>query len=206
MMTNTYAAPKMKKICDSPRVYLLPKFLSAKECDKVVEQAAPKMARSTVLDDQGGKVDHRRTSEGMFFPSNPSDETLKKIEQRIAKITSLPIENGEGLQVLHYGPGAEYQPHHDYFVVDHPGGKESLARGGQRVASFLIYLNTPEKGGETIFPLANLSVTPKKGDAVLFYNMTQDGKDDPQSLHGGAPVIGGEKWLLTKWIREGEFH
>lgn len=206
LMSNACAATKMKKICDSPRVFYFPKFLAPKECDKIIEQATPHLTRSTVLNDKGGAIDNRRTSEGMFFPQQPQQENLKKIEERIAKITNLPIENGEGLQILHYGQGAEYQPHHDYFVVSLPGGKESLARGGQRVASFLIYLNTPKKGGETIFPMADVSVNPKKGDAILFYNTTPDGKDDPRSLHGGAPVVEGEKWLLTKWIRQGEFH
>ena len=54
--------------------------------------------------------------------------------------------------------------------------------------------------------MAKISVTPKKGSAVLFYNCLPTGEVDGLSLHGGAPVIAGEKLIATKWIREGEFH
>ena len=69
----------------------------------------------------------------------------------------------------------------------------------------IFYLNTPEKGGETILPKVNISVTPKKGDAVLFYNVKPSGEREPMSFHGGSPVLGGEKWIMTKWIRERTF-
>jgi prolyl 4-hydroxylase len=26
-----------------------------------------------------------------------------------------------------------------------------------------------------------------------------------RTLHGGAPVLEGEKWVATKWLREGAF-
>ncbi|HSX13502.1 MAG TPA: 2OG-Fe(II) oxygenase, partial [Chlamydiales bacterium] len=86
-----------------------------------------------------------------------------------------------------------------------PGGNECARYGGQRVATVVMYLNSTEAGGETIFPCANISVTPKKGDAVLFYNLKPTGEVDPHSLHGGSPVIAGEKWIMTKWIREKAF-
>ncbi len=65
-----------------------------------------------------------------------------------------------------------------------------------------MYLNTPEAGGETIFPYAHIKVTPCKGDALLFFDCQIDGAVDPLTLHGGAPVTSGEKWLATKWLRQ----
>jgi prolyl 4-hydroxylase len=70
----------------------------------------------------------------------------------------------------------------------------------------MVYLHTTEQGGETIFPRANLKITPQKGKAVLFYNVTEEDELDPMSFHGGAPVVQGEKWLITRWLREEEFH
>jgi prolyl 4-hydroxylase len=114
-----------------------------------------------------------------------------------------PLENGEGLQVLRYRPGAEYKPHYDYFDPAQPGTPSILKRGGQRVASLVMYLNTPTRGGATTFPDVNFEVGPVKGNAVFFsydrpHPMTR-------SLHGGAPVLEGEKWVATKWLREGRF-
>jgi prolyl 4-hydroxylase len=201
-----HANDSLQKLCESPRIYLITDFLTPEQCDHIIEQATPKLARSTVLDAKGGLVDSRRTSYGMFFASAPTDPILKEIEEKIARITQMPVENGEGLQVLHYEVGGEFQPHHDYFTSLQPGGPQALSRGGQRVATLMMYLNTTEKGGETIFPKAGISISPKKGQAVLFYNVTPSGVEDPQSLHGGAPVLAGEKWIVTKWIRKGPFY
>lgn len=199
------AFDSMQIMSNAPRIYYFTNFLSPLECDHIIHLARPHLKRSTVLDDKGGKVDYRRTSEGMFFPSNPDDEVLRAVEVKIAELVRLPVQNGEGFQVLCYQKGGEYQPHYDYFNPAHPGGAAALERGGQRVATMIIYLNTPQKGGETIFPLADISVQPKKGAAVLFYNMLPSEVEDPNSLHGGAPVVEGEKWIMTKWMRQGEF-
>ena len=78
--------------------------------------------------------------------------------------------------------------------------------GGQRVATLIMYLNTVEEGGETVFPEANIKVQPIKGNAVLFYyNCTPEGKErkeDPLTLHSGYPVTKGDKWIITKWLRQ----
>lgn len=173
----------------------------------MIELSRPHLIASKVVDEQnkGETSDPRRNSRGYFIPHNGNDRILNDIEKRIASITGMPKENGENLHVLCYGIGGEYQPHYDYFNAGTPGGNEQLSRGGQRVASLIMYLNNPTAGGETIFPRANISVTPKKGDAVLFYNCTPNGAVDPNSLHGGAPVKAGEKWIMTRWIRQGEF-
>jgi prolyl 4-hydroxylase len=65
-----------------------------------------------------------------------------------------------------------------------------------------MYLNDVEQGGETIFPSIHLSVTPKKGSAVYFEYCNDLGQVDSMSLHGGVPVIAGEKWIATKWMRQ----
>lgn len=188
----------------SPRVVILGSVLSDDECDQLVAMARARTARSeTFLLDEGvSRVHAGRTSEGMFF-SRGENELCRRIEARLALLCQWPVENGEGLQVLRYGPGAEYRPHHDYFDPAKPGTAGILRRGGQRVATVVIYLNTPARGGETTFPDVGLEVAPVKGNAVFFsydrpHPMTR-------TLHGGAPVLEGEKWVATKWLRAGAF-
>ena len=188
----------------NPRVVVLAGLLSDAECDAVIALAQPRLARSeTVQTDTGGsEINVARTSAGMFF-TRGENEVCARIEARIARLVNWPLENGEGLQVLHYLPGAEYQPHHDYFDPAKPGTPAILARGGQRVATVVMYLNTPERGGATTFPDVALEVAAGKGNAVFF------SYDRPhpitRTLHGGAPVLAGEKWVATKWLREGRF-
>lgn len=187
-----------------PRLVVLGGLLSNEECDGLIAAARPRLSRSlTVATQSGGdEVNPDRTSAGMFFTRGES-ELVRRIEARIARLLDWPVEHGEGLQVLHYTPGAEYKPHYDYFDPAAPGTPTILARGGQRVATVVMYLNEPEKGGGTTFPDATFEVAPQRGNAVFFsYDRPHPGT---RTLHGGAPVIAGEKWIATKWLRAGVF-
>lgn len=185
-----------------PRVVVFGGLLSDDECDELVELSRPKLQRSTILDpDTGGDTVHvDRTSAGTHFPRGGT-ALVRRIEARIAALLDWPVESGEAMQVLRYGPGAQYRPHHDYFDPAWPGSTKQIARGGQRVASLVMYLNTPARGGATTFPEAHFEVAAVKGNAVFFsydrpHPMTR-------TLHAGAPVADGEKWIATKWLREG---
>lgn len=188
----------------SPTVVVLGGLLSGEECDALIAAARPRMARSLTVQTQTGgeELNESRTSNGMFF-SRGESELLQRIEARIARLVNWPLDHGEGMQVLHYGVGAEYKPHYDYFNPDEPGTPTILKRGGQRVGTLVMYLNEPECGGGTTFPDVGLEVAPQRGNAVFF------SYDQPHpstlTLHGGAPVNKGEKWVATKWLREGIF-
>ncbi len=188
----------------APRVVLFGSLLSDDECDGLIAQARPRLLRSETVDNAtgGSEVNAARTSDGMFFERGESP-LIDLIERRIAALLRWPLVHGEGLQILRYRPGAEYKPHHDYFDPAQPGMAKVLSRGGQRVATLVMYLNTPTRGGATTFPDVALEVAPLKGHGVFF------SYDRPhpvtRTLHGGAPVLEGEKWVATKWLREGEF-
>ncbi|KAF8405463.1 hypothetical protein HHK36_010369 [Tetracentron sinense] len=159
-----------------------------------------------------------RTSFGTFLKRG-QDQIIRKIEKRIADFTFMPVEHGEGLQFLHYEVGQKYEPHYDYFLDEF-----NTKNGGQRMATVLTYLSDVEEGGETVFPAAKgnfssvpwwnelsecgkkgLSVKPKMGDALLFWNTKPDATLDHSSLHGGCAVIKGNKWSFTKWMRVNEY-
>ncbi len=189
----------------NPRIVVFGNLLSDEECEAIIAAARPRMARSlTVATQSGGEeINDDRTSDGMFFQRGETD-VVQRLEQRIARLLRWPLENGEGLQVLHYGPGAEYKPHHDYFAPHEPGTPTIIKRGGQRVGTLVMYLNEPEQGGGTVFPEVPLQVVPRRGNAVFFSYERPD--PSTRTLHGGAPVRRGEKWIATKWLREREFH
>ena len=187
-----------------PRVVVLGQLLSDDECDALVAAARPRMARSLTVQTQTGgeELNPDRTSHGMFF-NRGEGELINRIEARIARLLNWPVDHGEGMQVLHYRPGAEYKPHYDYFDPAEPGTPTILRRGGQRVATLVMYLNEPARGGGTTFPDVGLEVAPVRGNAVFFsYDRPHPATG---TLHGGAPVIEGEKWVATKWLRERVF-
>ncbi|KAK2975421.1 hypothetical protein RJ640_014002 [Escallonia rubra] len=201
----------------SPRIILFHNFLSMEECDYLRAVAMPRLQISTVVDTKTGKgiKSDVRTSSGMFLNHEERKyPMIQAIEQRISVYSQVPVENGELIQVLRwkhrYEKNQFYKPHHDYF-----SDTFNLKRGGQRVATMLIYLSGNVEGGETYFPMAGsgecscggkmvqgLSVKPVKGDAVLFWSMGLDGESDSSSIHGGCEVLAGEKWSATKWMRQ----
>ncbi|XP_010266901.1 PREDICTED: probable prolyl 4-hydroxylase 3 [Nelumbo nucifera] len=203
-----------------PRATLYHNFLSKEECEFLISLATPHLAKSSVVNSKTGKsIDSGvRTSFGMFLKRG-QDRIIRTIEKRIADFTFIPVENGEGLQILRYELGQMYEPHYDYFVDEF-----NTKNGGNRMATVLMYLSDVEEGGETVFPNAKgnissvpwwnelsecgkrgLSVKPKMGDAILFWSMRPDATLDPSSLHGACPVIKGTKWSCAKWMHVNEY-
>lgn len=187
-----------------PRVIVFGDLLSDEECEALIVTARERLARSlTVETKTGGEaLNVDRTSDGMFFERG-ENPLVARLEQRISTLLRWPVEFGEGLQVLRYSPGAQYRPHYDYFDPGEPGTPTILRRGGQRVATLVMYLHEPEQGGATTFPDVGLEVAPKRGTGVFFSYDRPD--PSTRTLHGGAPVLIGEKWVATKWLREREF-
>ena len=190
---------------DAPDIVVLDNFMTAAECDALCAQSASTLSKSKVIDDiTGASVAHdARSSQGTYF-SLGQTPLVQTIEARISEITNTPMVNGEGIQILNYVGGGEYRPHFDYFS-DKDGGRVHTAKGGQRIITVILYLNDVAAGGATIFPNINLNIYPKKGSALYFSYFNSAGQVDPATLHGGAPVLAGEKWIATKWIREREY-
>lgn len=184
-----------------PRVVVFNNLLSEQECDELIALSEPKLSRSTTVNSATGafEVHEARTSEGTYFLLG-ENELCQRIERRIAELVRWPIENGEGLQILRYSNGANYTPHYDYFDPDAPGSATILKTGGNRVGTIVMYLQAPEKGGATTFPDVGFEVAPVKGSAVFFSYANPH--PSSKSLHSGAPVTQGEKYVATKWLRE----
>lgn len=186
-----------------PSVVLFDDLFSSDECDELIRLSRLKLKRSAIVDPASGaeKVIEERSSSGTYFDVC-EDAFIERLDRRVAALMHWPMENGEGFQILNYQVGAEYRAHFDYFPSHDPGSQLHLARGGQRVSTLVMYLNDVQEGGETTFPTVGISVTPKKGSALYFEYTNSLGQVDPLSLHAGMPVVRGEKWIATKWMRQ----
>ena len=119
----------------------------------------------------------------------------------LSKIINIDSDHFERLQVVRYKPGQKYEAHWDACWEDHKC-VEFLKQGGQRYATFLLYLNDDFTGGETVFPRRNIKIKPVKGKSALFFNLEKDNKtklDD--SFHAGLPPVTGVKWMCNIWVR-----
>jgi prolyl 4-hydroxylase len=151
----------------------------------------------------GAHESDTRTSSNAWV-GRDTNEVTKTLYKRAAHLLNVPDElltnhmNAEEMQVVHYTAQQKYDAHHDWGVSGYP---ES------RYITLLIYLSdmvSEDAGGETSFPKGangeGFKVRPVKGNAVLFYNLLEDGNGDDLSLHAALPVREGEKWLANFWV------
>jgi hypothetical protein len=201
---GTWLAPPSAATClESPRVAVIRGFVQPEICAWIIEKARPRLSAARIKNaDRGGaNTDEYRSNTGMGFSVVDTDLVLQLVYTRVAAAIGIPVSHQEPANVLHYAPGEQYRPHYDYLDPGVGHFHRELAQIGQRIVTFLIYLNDDYQGGETVFTRLDWGFKGKTGDALIFWNVTPDGRPDPQTLHTGSPPIQGEKWLFSKWVR-----
>jgi hypothetical protein len=190
----------------APRIFTVENFLPKPVCAWLIKQARKNLQRApvqTAAQSGAFSVDGSRTNS--VAGSNPlqPDLVLQLVNLRIAAAIGVPLANQEPTNFLHYARQQEYAQHYDFIRPEEEQGfAHELRAIGQRVATILVYLNDGYEGGETSFPRLDWSYKGKTGDALIFWNLSAAGEREFDSLHAGSPVTKGEKWLLSKWVRE----
>lgn len=191
----------MRAVHAAPRISVAENFLSPELCDWLIARAGPKIVRARTFAAADGGVDTARNNSAAEFNFVEIDIVLALIRARIAALTGLSTAGMENTQVLHYASGQRFAPHYDYLDPANPAVARNVAEAGQRVATFLVYLNDDFDGAETSFLKLDWRYRGAKGDAILFWNVDGTGAPDTATLHAGLPPSRGEKWLLSQWIR-----
>lgn len=200
---------KIRHLGDQPPIYLIDNFLTARECTALINLAKKKgMKEQKIQFAINGKKQALSKKNRDVYNSYKAEfvqgenKTISKIEKQIEALTGIPAENGDNVAVACYEKGGYFKPHYDIY----PGGDSWI---NDRIISVILYLNDVEEGGETTFPYTGIKVIPKKGTALIFYNilnmsLPQKGKAmkmpkqiklDLNSLHHSEPVRKGEKWM-----------
>jgi hypothetical protein len=201
-MPSLLKAAPLRTTHTAPRISVAEKFLSPELCDWLVARAKPKIERARIFDSgAGAQIDSGRNNSAAEFNFVEMDIVLALIRARIAAATGLVTTGFENTQVLHYAVGQRFAPHYDFLDASVPKIAETIAQGGQREATFLIYLNDDFDGAETSFLKLDWRYRGGKGDAILFWNTDQNAIADTATLHAGLAPTRGEKWLLSQWVR-----
>lgn len=197
-------AGNKENLSESPRIRLIRGFVTPAEARWIVGLARERLAPATVFDHHTGgqTTDAARDNSFLVLRLGEMNILTEVIRQRISAATKLPVPLFEPSQVLHYAVGQRFKLHHDFLDPANPAYQDTLTRFGQRIATFLIYLNDDYGGGETSFPRIGLNFRAQQGDALFFANVTPDGAPDPKTLHAGLPTTSGEKWVFSQWIRD----
>jgi prolyl 4-hydroxylase len=201
---------ELEVISRQPRAFIINNFISDAEADAIVKKARPLVTGSHVGDPDIGVQDSgTRTSKNTWLHRHAMPVTAT-VYTRAADLLGVDEKLlnakkcAEDMQVVHYTHGEKYDAHHDWGVAGYP---ES------RLITLLLYLTdmpSDTAGGETSFPKGNdghgMKVRPKKGMAMLFYNLLEDGNGDDLSMHASLPTVQGEKWLANFWVWDPKFH
>jgi prolyl 4-hydroxylase len=208
--------------CIDPPVITIDNFLDGSVCDEMISQAQAtnKMETSKI----GGKslagspdVESIRTSTTLALTSDilkahpAMAQALDVILSSANKLLPLTPTSGgnsrfskpsspgsvvfELPQVAHYSNAQHFLSHEDAFPKD-----IALKKGYQRRGTLLLYLNDVPEGGKTTFDYLNVSVTPVKGRALLFFPSFKGCVSDGRTLHKAEDVTEAEKWISQIWI------
>jgi prolyl 4-hydroxylase len=188
---------------DDPVVRVFPDFVPQAACEWLIGQAQGRLERAEVYDPVAGAdvVSAARTNTAAKFNLMETDLVHLLVQTRMAASCALPLFNMEGATVLHYAVGEQLTDHFDFVDPKTPNYAQEIARNGQRVLTFLVYLNDDYLGGETDFPKLNIRHRGQRGEGLYFINADSDGKPDLRTLHTGLPPVSGEKWLLSQFVR-----
>ncbi|KAG7364995.1 2-oxyglutarate/Fe(II) oxygenase [Nitzschia inconspicua] len=194
---------------DGPWLIQFENVLNEEEAQRLIDLGAKQgYERSSDVGEQkedgtfAKNINSGRTSTNAWcLGSCMEDEIAIGVVRRIEEITSIPETNSENLQLLRYEPDQYYQEHSDYI----PYQKDRQC--GVRILTFYMYLNDVEEGGGTRFPALNMTVTPKRGRAVLWPSVYDEdpNKKDPRTVHTALKVIKGVKYGANAWIHQRDF-
>jgi prolyl 4-hydroxylase len=188
---------------DDPNVRAFAGLAPPSVCDWLIDRARDRLVRAEVYDPvaQRDFVSETRTNTAAKFNLVETDVVQLLMQQRMSACCGIPVHHMEGATVLHYAPSEQMTDHYDFVDPRTPGYELEIARNGQRVVTFIVYLNGDYDGGETDFPRLGVRYKGRRGDGLSFTNALPDGQPDLRALHAGLPPTRGEKWLLSQFIR-----
>lgn len=181
----------------------LTNFISPQDCDKLIQIHSDKdfyeIRTNLAVFDQDGessKQDPDRFSEGKILRrDNPF---VFNLLHKVSKILEVPYENLESPMICRYELNGEYGPHFDWVFRDEP------LKEGNRIKTFMIYLNDDLGGGETFFPELKKKIIPERGKAIFWWNANPNKLDElnKKSLHCSLGASKKNKYIFIVWARE----
>jgi prolyl 4-hydroxylase len=196
-------APPGETLCPSPLVRVFPNFVTDSVCAWLIEQARPNLRRALIYDPVGGKdiADHMRTNSAAGFDLMQADLVQAAVQWRMSVAIGVPVGHMEGPTVLHYAVGEQITNHYDFVNPRIENYQTEIEKRGQRIVTFLVYLNDDYEGGETDFPDLGLRYHGAKGNGIFFTNALPNGEPDLRMVHAGLPPKDNEKWIMSQFVR-----
>jgi prolyl 4-hydroxylase len=197
------AIPQATTLCADPVVRVVRDLLSEAVCRWLIDKARGRLTRALVYEALSRRtaVSDTRSNTAATFGLLDTDVVCVFAQARMAACAGVPFRHLEPLAVLHYAEGEEITEHFDFVDPEVPDYERQIASQGQRVVTFLAYLNDDYGGGETEFLELELRHKGRRGDGLYFVNARPDGSADTRTLHAGRAPVKGEKWIVSQFMR-----
>jgi len=194
-----------EQVANDPVIWVFDGFVSDLEREHIVEIAARRMSDAKVSRSGADAHSVKRTG-SVAWVRHDQTPIVRGLVKRVSDLVGVPSNHSESLQVIHYAETQEYRPHYDAWDITTAKGREKTVIGGNRAVTALMYLNDVGEGGGTSFPNLEVEVEAVPGRMVIFHDLYPGQSErHVDSLHGGTPVIGGEKWACNLWFRESRY-
>jgi prolyl 4-hydroxylase len=197
------AVPRATTLSEDPVVRVVADLLREDVCRWLIEKARGRLTRALVYEALSRRttVSETRSNTAATFGLLDTDLVCVFAQARMAACAGVPFRHLEPLAVLHYAQGEEITEHFDFVDPEVPDYERQIASQGQRVVTFLAYLNDDYGGGETEFLELELRHKGRRGDGLYFVNARPDGSADTRTLHAGRAPTNGEKWIVSQFMR-----
>jgi hypothetical protein len=199
-----HTPPAGTTLHESPLVRQFDVFATAEVCAWLIDKARGRLVRASVYSQASRteKISETRTNTWALFNVLESDLVSVLVQARMAASAGVPLRHLEPLSVLHYAVGEQITEHFDFVdPAQTPDYERELAENGQRMLTFLIYLNDDYDGGNTEMPGLGISHKGCKGEGLFFVNALANGEPDRRTVHAGRPPTRGEKWIVSQFVR-----
>jgi prolyl 4-hydroxylase len=171
-------------------------------CAWLIERARGRLEPALVYDalSRENLVHEMRTNTIAMFSYSTFDVVQFLVQARMALTCGYRIQHFEVPMILHYDVGQQITPHFDFIDANARDYAQQIQEQGQRMITFLLYLNNDYAGGETTFPELGIVHRGIAGDGLYFVNAHPDLSPDRRMLHTGSPPTAGEKWVVSQFI------
>jgi prolyl 4-hydroxylase len=202
-LTAWQSAPAGSDLSESPLVRTYPRFAGTRMCRWLVERARGRLSRALVYEAISREVMARptRTNTAAVFNLVDTDLVSVLAQLRMSACLGVPLRHFEAMTVLHYDVGEEITDHYDFVDPNLPNYSQEITQQGDRIVTFLVYLNDDYDAGETAFPRLDIEHKGSRGEGLFFVN-ARDGRADTRTLHAGRTPIGGDKWIVSQFVRD----
>jgi prolyl 4-hydroxylase len=197
------SAPEGKTLSESPLIRSFADFVPKSVCRWMIDCSSGRLNRALVYDAGKGQdyASETRTNSWAQFDLMASEFIHLLVQLRMQAACGVPLHNMEANAILHYAVGEEITNHYDFVDPETPNYEQDVARNGQRILTFLVYLNDDYEGGETEFPELGILHKGQAGEGLYFVNTLENNEPDLRTAHAGRPPSAGEKWIVSQFVR-----